>query len=66
VPGRPVAGRPLLYSVGAIDMQSASRAEAGAGYVYDGFSSGGYTFTLERSDSGWVVTQWRMEWTRKP
>jgi hypothetical protein len=62
---RPVPGRPLLYSVGAIDLSNADRAEAAAGYNYDGYSSGGYTFTVERSDSGWVVRQWRMEWTAR-
>jgi len=64
--GGSVPGHALLYTVGAIDLQSPSRAEAGAGYTYDGFSSGGYTFNLERVDSGWVVKQWRMEWTAKP
>lgn len=62
-PGRSVAGRALLYSVGAIDLSAGDRAEAAAGYNYDGYSSGGYTFSVERSDSGWVVKQWRMEWT---
>jgi hypothetical protein len=62
-PGRSVAGRALLYSVGAIDLSAGDRAEAAAGYNYDGYSAGGYTFTVERSDSGWVVKQWRMEWT---
>jgi hypothetical protein len=64
-PGRSVAGRPLLYTVGAIDLSAGDRAEAAAGYNYDGYSSGGYTFNVERSDSGWVVKQWRMEWTSK-
>lgn len=64
-PGRSVAGRALLYSVGAIDLSAGDRAEAAAGYNYDGYSSGGYTFSVERSDSGWVVKQWRMEWTAK-
>jgi hypothetical protein len=63
--GRSVAGRALLYSVGAIDLSAGDRAEAAAGYNYDGYSSGGYTFSVERSDSGWVVKQWRMEWTAK-
>lgn len=63
---RPVPGRPLLYTVGAIDLQSPTRAEAAAGYTYDGVSRGGYTFSLERGDSAWVVKQWRMEWTGKP
>ena len=63
--GRPLPGRPLLYSVGAIDLSSPDRAEAAAGYSYDGDSAGGYTFTVERSDSGWVVKQWRMEWTAR-
>ena len=63
--GRSVAGRALLYSVGAIDLSAGDRAEAAAGYNYDGYSSGGYTFSVERSDSGWVVKQWRMEWTSK-
>ena len=62
---RPVPGRPLLYSVGAIDLSSSDRAEAAAGYNYDGYSAGGYTFTVDRSDSGWVVKQWRMEWTAR-
>ena len=64
-PARGVPGRALLYTVGAIAVDE-SRAEAAAGYNYDGYSAGGYTFTLERSDSGWVVKQWRMEWTGKP
>ena len=64
-PGRAVAGRALLYTVGAIDLSAGDRAEAAAGYNYDGYSSGGYTFSVERSDSGWVVKQWRMEWTSK-
>jgi hypothetical protein len=64
-PGRSVAGRALLYSVGAIDLSGGDRAEAAAGYNYDGYSSAGYTFSVERSDSGWVVKQWRMEWTSK-
>ena len=63
--GRSVAGRALLYTVGAIDLSAGDRAEAAAGYNYDGYSSGGYTFSVERSDSGWVVKQWRMEWTSK-
>jgi len=62
-PGRSVAGRALLYTVGAIDLSAGDRAEAAAGYNYDGYSAGGYTFSVERSDSGWVVKQWRMEWT---
>lgn len=64
-PNRGVPGRALLYVVGAIDIDDA-RAEAAASYNYDGYSAGGYTFTLERSDSGWVVKQWRLEWTGKP
>ena len=64
-PGRSVAGRALLYTVGAIDLSAGDRAEAAAGYNYDAYSSGGYTFSVERSDSGWVVKQWRMEWTSK-
>ena len=64
-PNRGVPGRALLYTVGAIGLDE-SRAEAAAAYNYDGYSAGGYTFTLERSDSGWVVKQWRMEWTGKP
>jgi hypothetical protein len=64
-PGRSVAGRALLYTVGAIDLSAGDRAEAAAGYNYDGYSSAGYTFSVERSDSGWVVKQWRMEWTSK-
>jgi hypothetical protein len=62
---RPVPGRALLYSVGVIDMVSPEHAEAAAAYSYDGYSAGGYTFTVERADSGWVVKQWRMEWTAK-
>jgi hypothetical protein len=62
---RPVPGRSLLYSVGAIDLSNPDRVEAAAGYSYDAYSAGGYTFTLERSDSGWVVKQWRMEWTQR-
>jgi len=64
--GRSVAGRPLLYSVGAIAISPIGRAEAAAGYNYDGYSAGGFTFTVERADSAWVVKQWRMEWTAKP
>jgi hypothetical protein len=64
-PGRSVAGRALLYTVGAIDLSAGDRAEAAAGYNYDGYSSAGYTFSVERSDSGWVIKQWRMEWTSK-
>jgi hypothetical protein len=63
--GRSIPGRPLLYSVGAIDLSAGDRAEAAAGYNYDGYSSAGYTFSVERSDSGWVVKQWRMEWTAR-
>ena len=63
---RSVTGRALLYSVGAIEMLSPERAEASAGYNYDGYSAGGFTFSVERSDSAWVVKQWRMEWTAKP
>jgi len=65
-PTRSVTGRPLLYSVGAITMTSSERAEAAAGFNYDGYSAGGFTFSVERSDSAWVVKQWRMEWTAKP
>ena len=65
-PTRSVAGRSLLYSVGAITMSSPERAEAAAGYNYDGYSAGGFTFSVERVDSAWVVKQWRMEWTAKP
>lgn len=64
-PGRSVAGRALLYNVGAIDLSAGDRAEAAAGYNYDGYSWGGYTFSVERSDSGWVVKQWRMEFTAR-
>jgi len=64
-PGRSVAGRALLYTVGAIDLSAGDRAEAAAGYNYDGYSWGGYTFSVERSDSGWVVKQWRMEFTAR-
>jgi len=63
--GRSVAGRALLYTVGAIDLSAGDRAEAAAGYNYDGYSTGGYTFSVERSDSGWVVKQWRMEFTAR-
>ena len=63
--GRSVMGRALLYTVGAIDV-SDNRAEAAAAYNYDGHSAGGFTFSVERSDSGWVVKQWRQEWTAKP
>jgi len=63
--GRSIAGRPLLYSVGSIDLSAGDRAEAAAGYNYDGYSAGGFTFSVERSDSGWVVKQWRMEWTAR-
>ena len=63
---RSVTGRPLLYSVGAIAMLSPDRAEAAAGYNYDGYSAGGFTFSVDRTDSAWVVRQWRMEWTAKP
>jgi hypothetical protein len=62
---RSVSGRALLYSVGAIDVSSPGHAEAAAAYSYDGYSTGGYTFTVERADSGWVVRQWRMEWTAR-
>ena len=58
-------GRALLYTVGAIDL-SDDRAEAAAAYNYDGYGAGGFTFSVERSDSGWVVKQWRQEWTAKP
>ena len=63
--GRSVTGRALLYSVGTIDVSAPDRAEAAAGYNYDGYSAGGFTFSLERVDSGWVVKQWRTEWTRR-
>ena len=62
---RSVPGRALLYTVGAIDLSSPERAEAAAAYSYDGYSTGGYTFTVEHADSGWVVRQWRMEWTAR-
>ena len=62
---RSVAGRALLYSVGAIDLSAGDRAEAAAGFNYDRYSAGGYTFSVERTDSGWVVKQWRSEWTAK-
>jgi len=62
---RSVVGRALLYTVGAIDLSSPDRAEAAAAYSYDGYSAGGFTFSVERSDSGWVVKQWRQEWTAK-
>jgi hypothetical protein len=64
-PGRSIAGRALLYTVGAIDLSAGDRGEAAAGYNYDGYSWGGYTFSVERSDSGWVVKQWRMEFTAR-
>ena len=63
---RPVSGRALLYTVGAINLASPDHAEAAAAYDYDGYSTGGYTFSVERTDSAWVVRQWRMEWTAKP
>jgi hypothetical protein len=66
VAGRAVAGRALLYSVGAIDVTSPGRAQAAAGYNYDGYSAGGFTFSVERVDSLWTVKQWRTEWTAKP
>ena len=61
-----VPGRALLYSVGSIDLSDNGRAEVAAGYNYDGYSAGGYTFSVERTDSAWVVKQWRLEWTGKP
>jgi hypothetical protein len=64
-PGRAVMGRALLYTVGAIDLTD-DRAEAAAAYNYDGYGAGGFTFSVERSDSGWVVKQWRQEWTARP
>ena len=64
---RPVPGRALLYSIGNIDLSDdGGRAEVAAGYNYDGYSAGGYTFSVERSDTAWVVKQWRLEWTGKP
>ena len=63
---RPVPGRSLLYNVGTIDLSDNGRAEVAAGYNYDGYSAGGYTFSVERTDSAWVVKQWRLEWTGKP
>lgn len=65
-PGRGITGRALLYTVGAIDLSTPGRAEAAAGYNYDGYSAGGFTFTVERADSTWTVKAWRMEWTAKP
>src|SRR4029079_1285041 len=62
---RPVTGRALLCRVGVVDVSEGDRAEAAAGYNYDGYSSGGFTFSVERTDSGWVVKQWRSEWTAK-
>ena len=62
---RSVTGRALLYTVGAIDNSAGDRAEAAAGYNYDGYSAGGFTFSVERTDSGWVVKQWRSEWTAR-
>ena len=59
-------GRALLYSIGNIDISDNGRAEVAAGYNYDGYSAGGYTFSVERTDSAWVVKQWRLEWTGKP
>jgi len=64
-PTRSVTGRSLLYSVGTITMMSPDRAEAAAGFNYDGYSAGGFTFSVERTDAGWVVKQWRTEWTVK-
>ena len=64
-PTRGATGRAMLYTVGAISVDE-DRAEVSAAYNYDGYNAGGYTFGLERSDSGWVVKQWRMEWTAKP
>jgi len=63
---RPVPGRSLLYNVGTIDLSDNGRAEVAASYNYDGYSAGGYTFSVERTDSAWVVKQWRLEWTGKP
>ena len=63
--GRSVMGRALLYTVGDITITD-DRAEAAAAYNYDGHSAGGFTFSVERADSGWVVKQWRQEWTAKP
>lgn len=64
-PTRGATGRAMLYTVGVISVDE-GRAEAAAAYNYDGYNAGGYTFGVERSDSGWVVKQWRMEWTGKP
>lgn len=61
---RPVPGRALLYNVGVIDMSDGGRAEVAASYNYDGYSAGGYTFSVERTDTAWVVKQWRLEWTQ--
>ena len=63
---RSVPGRSLLYNVGTIDLSDNGRAEVAAGYNYDGYSAGGYTFSVERTDTAWVVKQWRLEWTGKP
>ena len=60
---RSVPGRSLLYNVGTIDMSDNGRAEVAAAYNYDGYSAGGYTFSVERVDTAWVVKQWRLEWT---
>ena len=64
---RSVPGRALLYNVGNIALgDDGGRAEVAAAYIYDGYSAGGYTFSVERTDTAWVVKQWRLEWTGKP
>lgn len=51
----------LQFSVGDIDLVSPTHAKAKGGYEA-GQSAGGWTFELDKTASGWVVTKREMDW----
>jgi hypothetical protein len=52
----------LQFSVGDIDLVSPTHAKAKAAYSEGGKSAGGWTFELDKTASGWVVTKREMDW----
>ncbi|MGO4552069.1 hypothetical protein AB4059_13355 [Lysobacter sp. 2RAF19] len=52
----------VQFSVGDIDFVSPTHAKAKAAYYEAGLSAGGWTFELDKTASGWVVTKREMDW----
>lgn len=52
----------LRFNVSDIKLVSPTHATAKAGYFEAGLSAGGWTFELDKTASGWVVTKREMNW----